>query len=168
MSSRAAVVATGDTAQATVLERHIAGLTLEHSFAGRVGHLIEPVIAPLGFDWRIGVGLVTSFAAREVMVSTMATMFNLGNARGEVVPLRQSLRDAVDPESGLKAYTPLTAVSLMVFFALACQCMSTVAIVRRETNSWRWPIFMLVMMNALAWLASFVVYQGGRALGFGA
>ena len=167
-TERAAVIATGDVAQARRLEQRIAGVSLEQSFAGRVGHLIEPAIAPLGFDWRIGVGLVTSFAAREVMVSTMATMFNLGNARGEVVPLRQSLRDAVDPESGLKAYSPLTAVSLMVFFALACQCMSTVAIVRRETNSWRWPIFMLVMMNALAWFASFVVYQGGRALGLGA
>ncbi len=99
----------------------------------------SPRSRPLGFDWRIGVALITSFAAREVMISTMATMFNLGNANDDVVPLRQSLRDATDPHTGLRAYTPLTALSLMVFFVLACQCMSTVAIVHRETNSWRWP-----------------------------
>jgi len=166
-TQHAAALAAGDAPAANLLERRIAGLSLEQSFAGRVGKFLEPAIAPLGFDWRIGVGLVTSFAAREVMVSTLATVFNLGNADDEVVPLRQSLRDAIDPATGQKAYTPLVAVSLMVFFVLACQCMSTVAVVRRETNSWRWPIFMLVMMNALAWLASFAVFQGGRALGLG-
>jgi ferrous iron transport protein B len=102
------------------------------------------------------------------MVSTMATVFNIGDSPHDVVPLRQSLRNAIDPRTGRKAYTPLVGVSLMVFFVLACQCMSTVAVVRRETNSWRWPIFMLVMMNVLAWLASFAVFQGGRLLGFGA
>jgi ferrous iron transport protein B len=166
-TQRAVAVAAGDAPQARLLDGRIAGVALEQSFAGRVGHFIEPVIAPLGFDWRIGVALVTSFAAREVMISTMATMFNLGNANDDVVPLRQSLRDATDPRTGIRAYTPLTAVSLMVFFVLACQCMSTVAIVRRETNSWRWPIFMLVMMNAMAWLASFIVFQGGTMLGLG-
>jgi ferrous iron transport protein B len=166
-TQRVAAAAAGHPAEAKLLDRRIAGLSLEQSFAGRVGRFLEPAIAPLGFDWRIGVGLVTSFAAREVMVSTLATVFNLGNASDTVVPLRQSLREAIDPRSGKRAYTPLTAVSLMVFFVLACQCMSTVAVVRRETNSWRWPIFMLVMMNALAWIASFAVYQGGRLLGFG-
>ncbi len=166
-TQRAAAVAAGNTPVAKQLGARIASTSLEHSFAGRVGKMLEPAIAPLGFDWRIGVGLVTSFAAREVMVSTLATMYNLGNADEEVVPLRQSLRDATDAETGRRAYTPLTAISLMVFFVLACQCMSTVAVVRRETNSWRWPVFMLVMMNALAWMASFVVFQGGRALGLG-
>jgi ferrous iron transport protein B len=166
-TQRAATVAAGDAPATKLLDRRIAGLSLEQSFAGRVGRYLEPGIRPLGFDWRIGVGLVTSFAAREVMVSTLATVFNLGNVGGEITPLRQSLRDAIDPRTGRKAYTPLTAVSLMVFFVLACQCMSTVAVVRRETNSWSWPIFMLVMMNVLAWLASFVVYQGGKALGLG-
>ena len=163
----ATAVAAGDQPGAKLLERRMAGLTLEQSFAGRVGRYLEPAIAPLGFDWRIGVGLVTSFAAREVMVSTLATVFNLGNAGQDMVPLRQSLREAIDPRTGRKAYSPLMAVSLMVFFVLACQCMSTVAVARRETNSWRWPIFMLVMMNVLAWLVSFAVYQGGRALGLG-
>ena len=157
----------GNPAVSRQLEHQLAGVALEHSFAGQVGKFIEPAIAPLGFDWRIGIGLVTSFAAREVMVSTMATVFNLGNGDQNVVPLRQHLRDALDPHTGHRSYTPLTGISLMVFFVLACQCMSTVAVVRRETDSWRWPLFMLLMMNALAWIVSFVVFQGGRLLGLG-
>ena len=164
---QAAAQAAGDATRVRMLARQIAGTTLEHSFAGQVGRALEPAIAPLGFDWRIGIGLVTSLAAREVMVATMATVFNLGNSQHDMVPLRQSLRDAIDSRTGRKAYSPLTGVSLMVFFVLACQCMSTVAVVRRETQSWRWPLFMLVMMNAMAWIASFAVYQGGRLLGFG-
>ena len=143
------------------------GVVLEGSFAGRLGHVMEPAIQPLGFDWRIGVGLVTSFAAREVMVSTMATMHNLGSGDDDVHSLRDILRTAVDPVTGRRLYSPLIAVSLLIFFVLACQCMSTLAVVRRETNSWRWPLFMVVTMNALAWIASFVVYQGGRMLGLG-
>ena len=139
---------------------------MRNSFAGGAGRLLEPAIEPLGFDWQIGIALITSFTAREVVVSTMATVYNLGDAQ-EIVTLRETLRHAVDPATGQLAYSPLVAVSLMVFFVLACQCMSTVAVVRRETNSWVWPIFMIVMMNALAWLASFAVFQGGRALGLG-
>ncbi|MDZ4806454.1 MAG: ferrous iron transport protein B [Candidatus Eisenbacteria bacterium] len=166
-AERAEAVTNGSTAQIELLDRRISASALEHSTAGKVGRFLEPVIAPLGFDWRIGIALVTSFAAREVMVSTMATMFNLSDAREDVVPLRTSLREAIDPETGRRAYSTLTGISLMVFFVLACQCMSTVAVVRRETNSWRWPIFMLVLMNVMAWLASFAIYQGGRWLGFG-
>jgi ferrous iron transport protein B len=121
----------------------------------------------LGFDWKIGIGLVTSFAAREVMVSTMATVWNLGDGRDDTVSLRQSMREAKNPTTGEAAYPPLTGISLMVFFALACQCMSTVAVVRRETGTWTWPLLMLVSMNVLAWIASFAVFQGGRALGWG-
>ena len=152
--------------EATQLENEIAGVSLRDSFAGRAGRLIEPAIAPLGFDWKIGIALLSSFAAREVMVSTMATVYNLGDADQTSVSLREKLRHAENPSGG-KAYSPLMAVSLMVFFVLACQCMSTVAVVRRETNSWRWPIFMVVMMNALAWIASFAVYQGGKLMGLG-
>lgn len=148
-------------------QRELAGVTLEQSFAGRAGRLIEPVIQPLGFDWRIGIGLLTSFAAREVMVSTMATVFHLGDADENSQTLRERLRTTTDPVTGEHSYTPLVGVSLMVFFVLACQCMSTVAVVRRETNSWRWPLTMVVLMNALAWIASFVVFQGGRLLGLG-
>jgi ferrous iron transport protein B len=163
----AAAQTRGDVAEVERLEKARPGVALEGSFAGHVGHFIEPAIAPLGFDWRIGVGLVTSLAAREVMVSTLATMHHLGSAEEDVGSLRETLRTAVDPETGRPLYTPLAALSLMVFFVLACQCMSTVAVVRRETNSWRWPLFMLVTMNAAAWLASFVVFQGGRLLGLG-
>ena len=157
----------GDVAQVKLFEGDLAGSVLRNSFAGQVGRAIEPVIRPLGFDWRIGIGLITSFAAREVMVSTMATVFNLGQAEGAPLSLGDALRNATDPRTGLHAYSPLIGISLMVFFVLACQCMSTVAVARRETNGWRWPIFMLVMMNVLAWLASFAVFQGGRLLGLG-
>jgi ferrous iron transport protein B len=157
--------AAGDPQTAAALASDLAGVRLEQSFAGRVGRWMEPAIAPLGFDWRIGIGLLTSFAAREVMVSTMATVFHLGDADESSRPLRDRLREAEDPRTGKRSYTPLVAVSLMVFFVLACQCMSTVAVVRRETNSWRWPIAMVLIMNAMAWLASFAVYQGGRLLG---
>ncbi|MFN8177059.1 MAG: ferrous iron transport protein B [bacterium] len=157
----------GDAAETERLRNELAGLKLRDSFAGRGGRLLEPLIRPLGFDWRIGIGLITSFAAREVMVSTMATVFNLGEDDSGMHTLRERLRAATDPETGRRSYTPLTAISLMVFFVLACQCMSTVAVVRRETNSWRWPLFMIVMMNALAWGTSFVIFQGGRLLGLG-
>ncbi|MBN1587801.1 MAG: ferrous iron transport protein B [Candidatus Omnitrophica bacterium] len=140
---------------------------LTYSFAGRLGKLIEPVIQPLGFDWKIGVGLIASFAAREVLVSTLAIVYNVGNDGSETsVDLIHKLRNQVSPETGAPVYTPLVAISLMVFFVLACQCMSTVAIVRKETNSWRWPLFMIAYMTLLAWLGSFVVFQGGRLLGF--
>ncbi len=157
----------GDVVTADALRNELAGLNLRDSFAGRGGRLLEPLIEPLGFDWRIGIGLITSFAAREVMVSTMATVFNLGESDEGLHTLRDKLRLATDAETGARAYSPLTAVSLMVFFVLACQCMSTVAVVRRETNSWRWPVFMMVMMNALAWVVSFAVFQGGRLIGLG-
>jgi len=153
--------------EAAQIQNQIAGVSLRDSFAGRAGRLIEPAIAPLGFDWKIGIALLSSFAAREVMVSTMATVHNLGDADQTSVSLREKLRHAENPRTGERAYSPLMAVSLMVFFVLACQCMSTVAVVRRETNSWRWPIFMVLMMNALAWIASFAVFQGGKALGLG-
>jgi ferrous iron transport protein B len=138
---------------------------LEHSFAGQLGRAIEPAIRPLGFDWKMGVGLISSVAAREVMISTMATVYSLDGSRDPSMSLRETLPQVKDERTGLPVYTPLVAISLMVFFALACQCMSTVAVARRETNSWKWPIFMLVFMNAIAWMASFLVFQGGRMLG---
>ncbi len=140
---------------------------IQQSYAGQLGQLIEPAIEPLGFDWKVGIGLITSFVAREVLVSTMATIYNVEEADETSVDLRSSLRNEVDPETGEQVYTPLVAVALMVFFALACQCMATVAIVKRETNGWRWPIVMVLYMTTLAYVGSFVVYQGGRILGFG-
>ncbi|HEY7729260.1 MAG TPA: ferrous iron transport protein B, partial [Candidatus Eisenbacteria bacterium] len=154
-------------AEAAQLRAEVAGSQLRHSFAGQVGRAVEPVIAPLGFNWKIGIALLTSFAAREVMVSTMATVYNLEDASDSSLSLGQKLRSAVEPRTGRPEYTLLVALSLLVFYVLALQCMSTLAVVRRETNSWRWPIAMLVVMNSLAWIASFAVFQGGRALGLG-
>ena len=128
--------------------------------------MIEPSIAPLGFDWKIGIGLIGAFAAREVFVSTMGVVYGLGaDADEESVTLRERIR-AESRADGRPVYSPLVGLSLMVFFALACQCMSTVAAVRRETATWRWPIFLFGYMTVLAWIASFAVYQGGRLLGF--
>jgi ferrous iron transport protein B len=138
---------------------------LRQSYAGRMGIAMEPVIEPLGFDWRMGIGIVTSFAAREVLVSTLGVVFSVGEADETSTALREKLIQAKKPD-GTKAYTMLTAISLMVFFVLACQCMSTLAVLKRETNSWRWPVFCFVYMTALAYVASLVVYQGGLALGF--
>jgi ferrous iron transport protein B len=141
------------------------GAQLQQSYAGRLGRLLEPVIAPLGFDWKMGIGLVASFAAREVLVSTLSIVYNVGkDADAESPSLIEAVRNARRPD-GSPAWTPLVAVSLMVFFVLACQCMSTIAIVRRETNSWRWPLFMVAYMLVIAYAASFVTYQGGRLLG---
>jgi ferrous iron transport protein B len=139
---------------------------LRNSYAGRLGHAIEPLIAPLGFDWKIGVGLIGAFAAREVFVATMGIVYSAGaDVDEESVTLRERMRAEVRAD-GTPVYSPLSGLSLMVFFALACQCMSTLAVVKRETGGYRWPAFMLVYMSVLAWVASFVVYQGGRLLGF--
>ena len=139
---------------------------LKNSFAGKLGHAIEPIISPLGFDWKIGVALIASFAAREVLVSTLSIIYNVGRDETEESPsLISAIRDA-KREDGRPAWTPLTALSLMVFFVLAMQCMSTVAIVRRETNSWSWTLFMVGYMTVLAYVASLITFQGGRMLGF--
>ncbi len=140
---------------------------LRNSYAGKLGHLIEPVIQPLGFDWKIGIALISSFAAREVLVSTLSIIYNVGKDANEE---SETLKDAIKNEKrddGTSVWTPLTALTLMVFFVLAIQCMSTVAIVRRETNSWAWTLFMVGYMTGLAYLAAFITYQGGKLLGFG-
>lgn len=139
---------------------------LGSSVAGMIGHTIEPVIAPLGYDWRIGIGLMSAFAAREVFVSTMSILYNVGrDGDAENESLLHGVRDAKD-DRGKPIWTPLLGLSTMMFFLLAMQCMSTLAVVRRETNSWRWPIFMTVYMCGLAYLVCFLVYQGGRLLGY--
>jgi ferrous iron transport protein B len=180
-SQRAAILASANRDAATgkssetaiqekllALEKEESGAKLRYSFAGRMGQFIEPVIVPLGFDWKIGIGIVSSFAAREVFVSTMSTVYNLGKGQDSetITPsLAQTLREQVRPD-GTRVYTTLTAVTLMVFYVFALQCVSTVAIVRRETNSWKWPVFQWVYMGLLAWLLAFITYQGGRLLGW--
>jgi ferrous iron transport protein B len=139
---------------------------LSNSFGGKFGHAIEPALRPIGFDWQIGVGIIGAFAAREVFISTLGVVFGIGEADEENKPLRQALRDARHAD-GTPVMTPLSGVSLMVFFLLACQCMSTIAVVRRESGSWKWPVFLFSYMTVLAYMASLAVYQGGQLLGFG-
>ncbi len=136
------------------------------SFAGTAGRVLEPVIKPLGFDWRIGIGLVSSFAAREVFVSSMGVVFGVENGAGQdPTPLREALRQARWPD-GSPLFTPLVCLTLMIYYVFAMQCMSTVAVVKRETNTWRWPLFQIAYMTGTAWVACFLVFQGGRILGF--
>lgn len=141
---------------------------LAHSLAGRAGHAIEPVIAPLGFDWRIGIGLIQSFAAREVFNSSMSVIFSVEETDDEEASqlrLRDALRAAERPD-GSPLFTPLVCLSLMVFYVFAMQCISTMAVVTRETGGWKWPLFQLFYMTGTAWVACFLIYQIGRALGF--
>jgi ferrous iron transport protein B len=149
------------------LDGGAAGARLRQSFAGHLGRLIEPVIAPLGFDWKIGIGIIASFAAREVFVSTMSTVYNVGKTDATtsgMTSLAQTLQ-AQRRSDGTPVYTPLTAVTLMVFYVFALQCVSTVAIVRRETNSWKWPLFQWLYMGALAWGLAFITHMGGGLVG---
>lgn len=151
--NRGALLAALDTEQASA--------ELRASFAGTLGHLLEPLIRPLGFDWKIGIGLISSFAAREVFVSTMGTIYSVGEVGEDTTPLIERLRDA-KWETGSRAGTPLftlpTVVALLAFYVLALQCMSTVATIRRETNSWKWPLFAWTYMAVLA----YVVALGAR------
>ncbi len=148
------------------LDRQEAAEILRNSAVGRLGLMIEPAIRPLGFNWEIGIGILASFAAREVFVSTMGVVYSVAEGEGGDTPLREQLRRAAWPD-GRPVFTPLAAVSLMVFYMLACQCVSTLAVVRQETRSWRWPAFMFAYMSLLAYVASLVVFQAGRALGLG-
>ena len=137
---------------------------LENSYMGSVGKVIEPVVAPLGFDWKIGVGIAASFAAREVFVSTMGVVYGVEDEEDEGAIL-EKMRTARRSD-GSVLYTPLVCISLLVFFVYAMQCISTVAVVKRETNSWKWPMFQLAYMSGFAYLMALVVYQGGRLLGY--
>jgi ferrous iron transport protein B len=136
------------------------------SWGGRVARTLEPALEPIGQDWRIGVGLIGSFAAREVLVSTLGLVYGLEAEDDDPVQLREALRDAKN-DDGSPRYTALSGLALMVFFVYACQCMSTLAVVRRETGTWRWPAFMFGSMTLIAYVAALIVYQGGRALGYG-
>jgi ferrous iron transport protein B len=154
-------------AQLGELESERRGALLRETWGARLGHALEPALEPLGFDWKIGIGLVGAFAAREVFVSTMGLVYGLGDEVDEQsLGLRERVREATHAD-GRPVYSPLVGLSLMVFFALACQCMSTLAVVRRETHTWTWPTFLFTYTLVLAWLASFLVYQGGKLLGWG-
>lgn len=142
----------------TETENLIASKRLEASYAGVFGKFIEPAIEPLGFDWKIGIALITSFAAREVFVGTMATIYSVGNTEDELT-LRQKMTAEVNSKTGQKRFDLATSLSLLLFYVFALQCMSTLAITKRETKSWKWPIVQFVFMGLLAYLSSFAAYQ---------
>lgn len=144
---------------AATLQRQKSTELLQNSYAGRLGKAIEPVIAPLGYDWKIGIALITSFAAREVFVGTMATLYSVeGGKDADENTLTQKMHMAKKPD-GTPVYSFATGISLMIFYLLAMQCMSTLAVVRRETRSWKWPVIQLVYMTGLAYIISLLAYQ---------
>ena len=144
--------------QRTQLERERATAKLEHSFAGIMGHGIEPVIHPLGYDWKIGIALITSFAAREVFVGTMATLYSVGDAEAGKQTLQEKMKEA-KRDDGSPVYTLAAGLSLLIFYVFAMQCMSTLAIVKRETRSWKYPVIQFVYMFGIAYLSALLVYQ---------
>ena len=138
-------------------EGELASVRLENSYIGIMGQAIEPAIRPLGYDWKIGIGLISSFAAREVFVGTMATIYSVQDADENSKTLLDKMRGQTF-SNGTPVFTLATGISLMVFYVYALQCMATVAIVRKETNSWKWPILQLVSMGIIAYLASWLAY----------
>jgi len=145
--------------QSEELEKQKKTELLQNSYAGILGKAIEPAIAPLGYDWKIGIALITSFAAREVFVGTMATLYSVGDDSDENSnTLRQKMAAAVRSD-GIKVYNLATGLSLMVFYVIAMQCMSTLAVVKRETKSWKWPAIQFAYMTALAWVMSWIVFR---------
>lgn len=140
------------------LDDRVAAYKLEHSYAGILGKSIEPVIRPLGYDWKIGIALVTSFAAREVFVGTMATIYSIGSEEDQTT-IKSRMRAEINPDTGGPRYTPAVGFSLLVFYTFAMQCMSTIAVVYRETKGWKWPMIQLIYMTVLAYVSAFIVFQ---------
>jgi len=139
------------------LDQKIASYKLEHSYIGIAGKTIEPAIKPLGYDWKIGIALLTSFAAREVFVSTLATIYSVEDDTNTTT-IKEKMAAEINPVTGKKRFDFPVGMSLLIFYAFAMQCMSTLAIVKRETNSWKWPILQLVGMTGLAYLASLLTF----------
>src|SRR3990167_4020217 len=141
------------------IQKLIDSRKLQESYAGIIGRSIEPIIRPLGFDWKIGIALITSFAAREVFVGTMSTIYSVSGSSNETKTLQEKMRAERNEKTGLPVFTPATAFSLMIFYAIAMQCMSTLAVVFRETKGWKWPLIQLFYLSALAYIASYCVYR---------
>jgi ferrous iron transport protein B len=139
----------------------VAAAQSEYGFAGRLGHWMEPGLRPLGFDWKMGIGLIGAFAARETFISTMGITYAVGDPGDAGTKSLQTAMRSDHYATGKPVWTPLVAISLLVWFVLALQCMSTIAITRRETGGWTWPIFMVVYMNVLAYAGSLLVFQLG-------
>ncbi len=154
------VVAENPTMPKNELQNKIASQRLEYSYAGYFGKTIEPIIKPLGYDWKIGIALLTSFAAREVFVGTMSTIYSIGTEVDEgSSTIKDRIAAEINPETGQKMYTPALGFSLLIFYAFAMQCMSTLATTYRETKSWKYPLIQLIYMTALAYVSAFLVYQ---------
>jgi len=154
----------------TLTEAELQGEALRQSFLGRAGRVIEPVVAPLGWDWRLGCAAIASFPAREVVLGTLGVIYNLGDVdpgeeEGASMLVRR-LKAATWDGTDRKVFTLPVALSLMVFFALCAQCASTLVVIGRETQSWVWPVVTFTYMTVLAWLAAFAIYQLGMALGW--
>jgi ferrous iron transport protein B len=139
------------------IQQHVASYKLEHSFIGITGRAIEPAISPLGYDWKIGIAILSSFAAREVFVGTLATIYSVGSDEEDTIKNRMA--GEVNPILGTPLFNFASGISLMLFYAFAMQCMSTLAIVKRETNSWKWPMLQLVIMSSFAYLVALIAFQ---------
>jgi len=139
------------------LDAKIASFKLEHSYIGIIGKGIEPLVQPLGYDWKIGIAIVSSFAAREVFVGTLATIYSVGSEEQETIKNRMAAE--INPATGLPLFNFASGISLLLYYAFAMQCMSTLAIVKRETNSWTWPFWQLTGMTLLAYIVALIAYQ---------
>lgn len=153
------VIATNQSLEKAALENKLASVRLENSYAGHFGKFIEPAIKPLGYDWKIGIALITSFAAREVFVGTVSTIYSIGADAEDEVTIKERLRNEINAETGKPAFSVATSFSLLIFYVFAMMCMSTLATVYRETKGWKYPIIQLVYMSALAYLSAFITYQ---------
>ena len=143
----------------SLIEDKVNAYKLENSYIGYMGKTIEPVIKPLGYDWKIGVAVVSSFAAREVFVGTLATIYSVGSHSDEEATIKNRMAAEVHPITGNKVFNFATGISLLLFYAFAMQCISTLAIVKKETNSWKWPIVQLLFMSGFAYLTALIAYQ---------
>jgi ferrous iron transport protein B len=160
LEKAAATVAAQQTdLSGTELDHAIGAYKLEHSYAGHFGKAIEPAIKPLGYDWKIGIALITSFAAREVFVGTMSTIYSIGGDSADDNTIKARLRREMNPETGEPVFNVATSFSLLIFYVFAMMCMSTIAVVYRETKGWKWPMIQLAYMTVLAYVSAFIVYQ---------
>jgi ferrous iron transport protein B len=142
-----------------VLNKKISSYRLEHSYIGYMGKVIEPVIKPMGYDWKIGIALISSFAAREVFIGALATIYNVESEGEDVATIKERMAAEVDPVTGEKRFNFATGMSLLFFYAFAMQCIGTLAIVKRETKSWKWPILQLTGMGALAYIVAVITFN---------
>jgi ferrous iron transport protein B len=141
------------------IDAAVASVKLENSYAGSFGRLIEPAIKPLGYDWKMGIALLASFAAREVFVGTMATIYSISGDSEDVLTVKERLLQEKNPDTGGPMYTPAVCYSLLVFYVFAMMCMSTIAVVYRETHGWKWPMIQLAYLTVLAYVSALAVYQ---------